>query len=117
MARLPYVSMTLKNPAHPAKSARIRFFVDSGTPISVAPGQVLTKIGLRPSGTQKFDLVDGSEIERPVGQAVFVYRGQERVSPIIFGEEGDSTVLGKATLASFGLALNPLRGELVKLPA
>jgi hypothetical protein len=35
---------------------------------------------------------------------------------VIFGEEGDSTLLGALTLEALGLALDPLRRELKPLP-
>ena len=35
---------------------------------------------------------------------------------MIFGEEGDSTLLGALTLESLGLALDPLKRELTPLP-
>jgi len=35
---------------------------------------------------------------------------------VIFGEEGDSTLLGTFTLEALGLSLDPLRRELKPLP-
>jgi hypothetical protein len=38
------------------------------------------------------------------------------VADVIFGEEGDSVLLGAFTLEALGLALDPLRRELKPLP-
>jgi hypothetical protein len=38
------------------------------------------------------------------------------VADVIFGEEGDSTLLGAFTLEALGLSLDPLRRELKPLP-
>ena len=35
---------------------------------------------------------------------------------VIFGEEGDSNLLGATTLESLGLALDPIRRELKPIP-
>jgi hypothetical protein len=61
-------------------------------------------------------LADGSKIVRKNGIALFK-RG-ERVggADVIFGAEGDSTLLGAFTLEALGLSLDPLRRELKPLP-
>ena len=53
---------------------------------------------------------------RQKGIALFKY--QERIggADVIFGEEGDSLLLGAFTLEALGLALDPLRRELKPLP-
>jgi hypothetical protein len=47
-----------------------------------------------------------------------VFRYGERIggADVIFGEEGDSNLLGATTLESLGLALDSLRRELRPLP-
>ena len=56
-------------------------------------------------------LIDMTTIEREVGEAVFTYRGRTRTSPVMFGEEGDSILLGVMTLESLGLLLDPVKQE------
>lgn len=51
-----------------------------------------------------------------MGNALFFYKGEEGASPVIFGEEGDSTLLGVVTLEALGLILDPFRRELRPLP-
>jgi hypothetical protein len=40
----------------------------------------------------------------------------EGASPVIFGEKGDSTLLGMVSLEALGYILDPLRRELRPLP-
>lgn len=41
---------------------------------------------------------------------------REGASPVIFGEKGDSTLLGTVSLESLGLMLDPLKRALRPLP-
>jgi len=50
------------------------------------------------------------------GGALFKYGDRIGVADVIFGEEGDSVLLGAFTLEALGLALRPLRRELEPLP-
>lgn len=47
---------------------------------------------------------------------MFKYKEYIGVSDVIFGEEGDSVLLGALTLEALGLALDPFRRRLIELP-
>ena len=47
---------------------------------------------------------------------MFRYGERAGVSDVIFGEEGDSGLLGAFTLEALGLALHPLKRELLSIP-
>jgi hypothetical protein len=51
-----------------------------------------------------------------VGDVVFKLNGHQGASPVIFGEKGDSTLLGTVSLEALGLLLDPIRRELRPLP-
>lgn len=53
---------------------------------------------------------------RRKGGALFKYGDRIGVADVIFGEEGDSMLLGAFTLEALGLSLDPLRRELKPLP-
>lgn len=42
--------------------------------------------------------------------------GHRAASPVIFGERGDSTLLGTVSLEALGFVLDPIRRELRPLP-
>jgi len=111
-----FVSVKVANPLEPTRSIKKKFLVDSGAVYSMAPRRDLEKIGIVPHSKRTFILANGEEIKREVGSAIFEYKGQRGDSLVIFGEEGDSPLLGSTTLEGFGLILDPFRRELKPLP-
>ena len=88
-------------------SLSVRFLVDSGAAYSVLPHETWNALGLQPSRTMDFVLVDGTAIRRGVSHAMFTYEGIHAPSPVVLGEPGDDALLGTVTLESMGLVLNP----------
>ena len=113
---LTALKVKVGNPARPKVTKELRFLVDSGAIYSVVPSAVLRKLGIRPLATEEFHLADGSIIDRKKGGALFKYRNRVGVADVLFGEEGDSILLGALTLEALGLVLDPLRRELKPLP-
>lgn len=113
---LTHVKATVVNPANPRKIARLSFPVDSGAVCSVVPRETLRPLGIKPHSTRTFTLADGSQVTRRIGDAVFLINGGRGASPVIFGERGDSPVLGTVSLEALGLMLDPLKRGLRPLP-
>ena len=109
---LTYVQASIANPASPRRTARLKFLVDSGAIYSVVPGPMLRRLGIKPSKTRTFLLADGSEIKRRLGEALFRINGDEGTSPVIFGEKGDSVLLGSVSVEGLGFMLDPFKREL-----
>jgi len=110
------VTVKIANPANPRRAARVVCLVDSGAVYSVIPGSTLRRLGISPHSTRTFTLADGTQIRREIGDAIFVLNGQRGASPVIFGEPGDSVLLGTVSLESLGFILDPIRRELRPLP-
>jgi predicted aspartyl protease len=110
------ITATVMNLANPKKRIRMKFRVDSGAIYSVVPKTVLKSLGIKPWGSKTFALADGTTVTRKIGNALFALKGAEGASPIIFGEEGDSCLLGMVSLGALGYILDPLRRELRPLP-
>ena len=108
------VSLTIKNPQDPEKIFRGKFLVDSGATYTVVPDKILKKIGIKPQGEEEFSLADGTIIKRKVGTALYEFEGIERGAPVLFGETGDSQLLGVMTLEALGLTLDPFKRKLHK---
>ncbi len=99
--------------SHDASVAEtVTFLVDSGAVYSVVQGTVLKRLGIRPYRSRTFHLADGHEIERRIGDAYFEYKGVGGAAPVIFGEPGDSNLLGTTTLEALELVLDPFKREL-----
>src|SRR5436190_1310883 len=113
---LTTLRVDVANVADPDHARTLEFLVDSGAIYSVVPAQVLHELGIKPITTQEFRLADGSAISRRKGGAVFRYGDRVGVADVIFGEEGDHLLLGAFTLEALGLALDPLRRQLLPMP-
>lgn len=113
---LTFLEIEVANPATPDETETVQFLVDSGAVYSVVPTDVLQRLAIKPHSKQEFRLADGSKIVRQKGGALFKYGDRVGVADVIFGEEGDSQLLGAFTLEALGLSLDPLRRELNPLP-
>lgn len=113
---LTYVDVQITNPGQPEKSAIVHCLVDSGAGYSLVPAGTLRRLGIEAHSTRVFSLADGRRVSRRMGDALFVFRGQRGASPVIFGERGDSTLLGTVTLEALGFVLDPFKRELRPLP-
>ena len=112
---LTRLKVKVKKSAASRTHREVVFLIDSGAVHSAVPGAILRKLGIKPFKKTSFILANGETIERDVGGAHFVYKGHQGVAPVIFGEKGDSPLLGATTLEALELALDPLRRELVPL--
>jgi predicted aspartyl protease len=113
---LTVLEIDVGNPASPETTEKVELVIDSGAVYSVVPTPILEKLGIRPIARQEFRLADGSKIVRKKGIALFKRGEQVGGADVIFGEEGDSNLLGAFTLEALGLFLDPLRRELRPLP-
>lgn len=87
--------------------ADVEFLVDSGAIYSLVPGKILDQLGIEPYREISFSLADGSTVKRRVSSAYFEFEGEGGPAPVVYGEEGDTPLLGAMTLESIGLVLNP----------
>lgn len=113
---LTVLEIEVGNPARPEVTESLEFLIDSGAVYSVVPTPILEKLGISPLAEQEFRLANGEKIVRKKGVALFRYEGRVGGADVIFGEEGDSLLLGTFTLEALGLSLDPLRRELKELP-
>ena len=104
------------NPANPDVTEKLDLLIDSGAIYSFVPTPILERLGIKPLAEQEFRLANGTKIVRQKGIALFNYGERLGGADVIFGEEGDSILLGAFTLEALGLVLDPLRRELKPLP-
>lgn len=113
---LTVLDIEVGNPANPLVTESVEFLIDSGAIYSVVPATILEKLGIKPLTKQEFRLANGTKIVREKGVAIFKYGDLIGGADVIFGEEGDSVLLGAFSLEALGLSLDPLRRELKPLP-
>ena len=114
---LTTLEIEVGNPANPDVTERLEFLIDSGAIHSVVPASLLDRLGIRPLTQQEFRLANGQRIVRRKGGAMFRYQDRVGVADVIFGEEGDSNLLGSTTLEAMELGLDPIKRVLLPLPA
>jgi clan AA aspartic protease len=113
---LTFLELEVANPARPDVAKKLRFLIDSGAIYSVVPASVLDRLGIDPIAEQEFRLANGTKIRRRRGIAFFRLGDRVGGSDVIFGEAGDSVLLGALTLESLGFVLDPIRRTLEPLP-
>ena len=113
---LTVLEIEVGNPANPSVTEPVEFLIDSGAIYSVVPTDILNRLNIQPLIEQPFRLANGTTIRRKEGIALFKHGERIGGADVIFGEEGDSVLLGAFTLEALGLALDPLRRELHPLP-
>jgi clan AA aspartic protease len=113
---LAVLEIEVGNPSNPEVTEKLEFLIDSGSIYSVVPTPILEKLGIKPLTEREFRLANGTKITRKKGVALFKYGERIGGADVIFGEEGDSILLGAFTLEALGLVLDPLRRELKPLP-
>jgi clan AA aspartic protease len=113
---LTFLEIEVGNPSNPEVTEKVDFLVDSGATYSVVPTPILEKLDIKPLTEEKFRLADGSTAVRKKGNALFRYGKRVGGADVIFGQEGDHSLLGALTLEALGLVLDPLKRELKPLP-
>jgi len=113
---ITFVKVKVFNPADSSKVKEVELLVDSGAVYTMVPGDILRSMDIEPHSERTFILANGEEVTRKIGTAAFEYQGRRGDSLVIFGEEGDSLLLGATTLEGFGLIIDPFRRELKPLP-
>ncbi len=113
---LTHIRAGVANPARPTKTVKVKLLVDSGAIYSVIPSTTLRRLRIEPHSERSFMLADGTEITCRIGDATFIIDGNRGASPVIFGEKGDSALLGIVSLEALGFTLDPIRRVLRPLP-
>jgi clan AA aspartic protease len=99
----------------PKGEETVRFIVDTGTGYTLVPHEVWRRIGLEPSRTEEFRLVDGSRMTRQVSECHITLPEGAAHTPVILGEPDDEGLLGVVTLENIGQVLNPFTRRLQKM--
>jgi len=113
---LTNITATAANPFDPKREKTLRFLVDSGAVYTVIPATELKALGIAPTGERTFFLANGQPIKRRTGEARIRLDGESATCVVLFGQKGDSTLLGVTTLENLGLIFDPIRQKLMTLP-
>ena len=98
----------------PKDEKKLELLVDTGSLLTWVSEGTLAAIGVRPTGTRKFRTIDGRELIRNIGEAVFEVMGERATTIIVFANPTDAEVLGVVSLEQLGLEVDPTTKELRK---
>ena len=96
---------------------QVEALVDSGATYTFIPRSVLGALGVQPHRTMSFQMADGSRIQRDFGRTWLKLSGEQEVSPVIFGDDEVTPLLGAVTLEIFGLGIDTVNTRLVPVTA
>ena len=92
----------------------VRLLVDTGATDSIIPRDILMAVGIPILRAEEFELADGRMIPRQVGGAYLTFSDRTAPTLVVFGEPGDTPVLGVMALEELGLEINSRSGEVRK---
>ena len=93
----------------------VEALVDTGATYTVLPATLLQRLRVEPIERQQFEIADDRVVEYEIGETWIRLDGRRRMNVVVFGESGHA-VLGAFTLEAFGLAVDPVRKRLIRVP-
>lgn len=113
---ITFTRVKISNPVlSNAHRLELEFLVDTGAIYSVAPADVLERLGIPRRMRREFTLADGSHRTYDVGEAFFELGRAGGTSKVVFAPEGVTPLLGALALESMGLMVNPVTRELLPM--
>lgn len=112
-----HVTVSVVNPADPARRWDSLFLVDTGAIDCCVPGNRLREIGIQPDGQRTYELADGTEIALDIAVAKIEFMGEVVGATVIFGNDDAEPLLGVTALESVGIEVDPQNQRLKRLPA
>ena len=94
----------------------VEALVDTGASFSIVPAPILDDLGVEPQRNGSFELADGSFRDYRIGETILRVEGEEVYSVVVFGDEDMHPILGAYTLERIGLAVDPARQRLIRVP-
>lgn len=87
--------------------------VDTGASITAVPSSVLRELGVTPLAQERFRFAQGETRLMDIGQTWVRVEGRERVTLVLFNEEGTTPLLGALALEAAFMSVDPVAQKLV----
>ena len=91
----------------------VEAMVDSGATFTFIPRSLLERLGVRPHEIITFEIADGSQMERDSGLIWIKLDGKQTISPVVFGDDNATPLLGAVTLEILRLGIDPVNSRLI----
>ena len=95
------------------RSLDIEALVDTGASFTMVPADLLSELGVSPTGTVTLELADGRRVGYDIGRAMASIGERTEATLVVFGEENTDPLLGAYTLEGLRLAVDPVHGRLI----
>ena len=89
--------------------------VDSEATFTVVPEPALVEMGIEPVRVVRLRNSDGSFRFRQLGRALTTVAGVEDLGPVLFGDAGEPTTLGRVTLDVLLLKADPSSRQILSV--
>ena len=96
---------------------RIEVEVDTGSTYTALPREMLQALEVPVTRTVPSRLADRTEKPAQVGYANIKLAGAELITPVIFAEDGEPSLLGVISLEDALLAVDPVNNQLIPVAA
>jgi predicted aspartyl protease len=107
-------AMGLENPLNRGAVVTLpNVMVDTGSEYTWAPAAVLERLGIAAEREARFETADGRAITRRIGYAIVHAEGTSAPDIVVFGDEGDMTLLGCRALEGLNLRVDVVVKKLV----
>ncbi|HTR79889.1 MAG TPA: retroviral-like aspartic protease family protein [Gemmatimonadaceae bacterium] len=107
-------TIAIENPLQPGVRRELpETLVDTGAELTWVPRPVLEELGIVPRKQVRFEMANGSQIERDVGFGLVNAGGTLTIDEIVFGEASDLVLLGAHSLQSLNLKVDLVGRRLV----
>ena len=91
----------------------VEVMVDTGSTYTALPGDLLRRLGVPVAEIAQSELADGSMAPTEVGDTIIRLAGRQFPTPVIFGGDGEPSLLGVMALERARLAVDPVNGRLI----
>ncbi len=93
----------------------IQALVDTGSSYTWIPRRLLERLNVRPQFQREFETADGRVVERDLAVTMVRWDGETMPTLVVFGDNGDSVLLGAYTMEGFSLAPDPVNQRLIRV--
>ena len=95
----------------------VQALVGTSATYTTLPDSVLRRLGVHPTGDRSFVLPDSRCVRRSAANVPITLAGQTLLNLVVFESDDATPRLGAVTLATFGLAVDPVNRRLIRVDA
>ncbi|MYE76344.1 MAG: clan AA aspartic protease [Acidimicrobiaceae bacterium] len=111
-----YVTVAVRNPAKTDRAWEGKFRADAGILNSIVPRWHLNEVEIRPEGTRKFEVADGSVVDMDIGTAYLDFLGETVLGTVIFADDDTEPLLGLLAQRNAGMEYDPATRRFKPIP-